>query len=49
MTTINSKHSNKYLILSDYERLDNYVESEGDLLIKGLALKQADKHLTLEK
>ncbi|VVC35837.1 Hypothetical protein CINCED_3A023121 [Cinara cedri] len=43
------KHSTKYLNLTDYERLDSYVESEGDLLIKNLALKQADTHLTLEK
>lgn len=45
----NSKHSKKYLNLTDYERLESHVESEGDLLIKKLALKQADKHLTLEK
>lgn len=44
-----SKNSTKYLNLTDYERLDNHIESEGDLLIKNLALKQADKHLTLEK
>jgi len=43
------KHSTKYLNLTDYERLETYVESEGDKLIKNLALKQADKHLTLEK
>lgn len=43
------KHSTKYLNLTDYERLENHVESEGDLLIKSLALKQIDKHLTLEK
>lgn len=43
------KHSTKYLNLTDYERLESHVESEGDLLIKSLALKQADKHLTLEK
>lgn len=45
----NSKHSTKYLNLTDYERLESHVESEGDLLIKRLALKQVDKHLTLEK
>lgn len=46
---ISAKHSNKYLNLTDYERLESHVESEGDLLIKNLALKQTDKHLTLEK
>lgn len=45
----NAKHSSKYLNLTDFERLENHVESEGDLLIKKLALKQADKYLTLEK
>lgn len=52
MASINKnpgKHSTKYLNLTDYERLENHVQSEGDLLIKSLALKQADKHLTLEK
>lgn len=44
-----SKHSSRYLNLTDYERLENHVESEGDLLIKNLALKQTEKHLTLEK
>ncbi|XP_050442828.1 uncharacterized protein LOC126846956 [Adelges cooleyi] len=44
----NSKQS-KYLILNDFERLDAHVESDADLLIKNLALKQADKCLTLEK
>jgi len=44
----NTKHS-KYLNLTDYERLENHVESEGDLLIKNLASKQTDTHLTLEK
>lgn len=43
------KPSTKYLNLTDYERLETHVESEGDLLIKNLALKQADKNLTLEK
>lgn len=43
------KNSTKYLNLTDYERLESHVESEGDLLIKNLALKQVDKHLTLEK
>lgn len=43
------KHSTKYLNLSDFERLESHVESEGDLLIKKLSLKQTDKHLTLEK
>lgn len=46
---INARNSTKYLNLTDYERLESHVESEGDLLIKNLALKQADKHLTLEK
>lgn len=45
----NAKHSTKYLNLTDYERLENHVESEGDLLIKNLASKQTDTHLTLEK
>lgn len=44
-----SKYSTKYLNLTDYERLEPHVESEGDLLIKNLASKQTDKHLTLEK
>ncbi|XP_026808678.1 RNA-binding protein 41-like [Rhopalosiphum maidis] len=43
------KHSTKYLNLTDFERLESHVESEGDLLIKKLSLKQTDKHLTLEK
>lgn len=43
------KNSAKYLNLTDYERLESHVESEGDLLIKNLALKQTNKHLTLEK
>jgi len=45
----NAKHSTKYLNLTDYERLENHVESEGDLLIRNLASKQVDTHLTLEK
>ncbi|XP_025192443.1 nucleolin-like [Melanaphis sacchari] len=45
----NEKHSTKYLNLTDFERLESHVESEGDLLIKKLSLKQTDKHLTLEK
>lgn len=45
----NRKHNAKYLNLTDYERLESHVESEGDLLIKNLALKQVDTHLTLEK
>lgn len=52
MASINKnpgKYSTKYLNLTDYERLENHVESEGDLLIKSLAQKQTDKHLTLEK
>jgi hypothetical protein len=44
-----AKQSTKYLNLTDYERLENHVESEGDMLIKSLALKQVDKNLTLEK
>ncbi|XP_015374577.1 PREDICTED: uncharacterized protein LOC107169364, partial [Diuraphis noxia] len=43
------KHSTKYLNLTDFERLESHVESEGDLLIKKLSFKQSDKHLTLEK
>lgn len=43
------KHSTKYLNLTEFERLENHVESEGDLLIKKLTLKQTNKHLTLEK
>lgn len=43
------KQSTKYLNLTDYERLETHVESEGDKLIKDLAFKQADKNLTLEK
>lgn len=45
----NVKQSTKYLNLTDYERLESHVESEGDVLIKNLALKQVDKNLTLEK
>lgn len=45
----NTKQSTKYLNLTDYERLENHIESEGDILIKNLALKQTDKNLTLVK
>ncbi|XP_022165080.1 RNA-binding protein 41-like [Myzus persicae] len=44
-----AKHSTKYLNLTDFERLESHIESEGDLLIKKLSSKQTDKHLTLEK
>lgn len=49
MASVQKRNATKYLNLSDYERLETHVESEGDLLIKNLAVKQADKHLTLEK
>ncbi|XP_027845680.2 uncharacterized protein LOC114126021 [Aphis gossypii] len=49
ITKNKGKQSTKYLNLTDFERLESHVESEGDLLIKKLSLKQTDKHLTLEK
>ncbi|XP_050539607.1 RNA-binding protein 41-like [Daktulosphaira vitifoliae] len=46
---INSKNSSRYLNLTDFERLESHVESEGDLLIKNLASKQVNTNLTFEK